>query len=222
MLPSFIARMSRPLTDDEKLARAEWERKRTELEARQEERRLEGMLASLGVKATTAKAVSSGRLDRTAALQGVEDQERFGRTFLLLSGGVGTGKTVAAASAAIAATKSGQRARFVKAGELSTQSSFGDAAEARMAELRRADVLVIDDLGLERLHDMWKQAFEDLIDHRWEEDLRTIITTNLPPTADAGRQSIRGVYGERVASRIRQKGLIVLCGTDDLRRTEAP
>jgi DNA replication protein DnaC len=219
LLPDFIKRFARPLTDEESAAFAEKERLYAELEAKQERRRLEDLLASLGVLSTTAKAVASGALQPNAALKGIADQEQLGRVFLVLSGGVVTGKTVAAAMAAIDAIRSGSRAQFVKAKTLSTLSSFGEEAQRRLAELKAVPVLVVDDLGLEQLHHHWKQMLEDLVDHRWEEDLRTIITTNLPPaTTSESQPSIRGVYGERIASRIRHKGLIVLCGTEDQRR----
>jgi hypothetical protein len=202
LLPDFIKRFARPLTDEESAAFAEKERLYAELEAKQERRRLEDLLASLGVLSTTAKAVASGALQPNAALKGIADQEQLGRVFLVID-----------------AIRSGSRAQFVKAKTLSTLSSFGEEAQRRLAELKAVPVLVVDDLGLEQLHHHWKQMLEDLVDHRWEEDLRTIITTNLPPaTTSESQPSIRGVYGERIASRIRHKGLIVLCGTEDQRR----
>lgn len=221
MLPSFIARMSRPLTDEEKLAMAEKDRKYAELEAKQEDRRLRELLATYGLGVRDVDLVMGGELEPTEALAAVREWGLGQQTFLLLSGGVGTGKSLAAASAVLEALKAYQRARFVSVADLS-RMCYGREAEERILAIQRTPLLVLDDLGREQLHDGWRPMFEGLIDHRWKNKLRTIITTNLPPNAGPNRQSIRGTYGERVADRIRHDCLIAKCVGESLRNAEAP
>ena len=45
--------------------------------------------------------------------------------------------------------------------------------------MKTIDVLVIDDLGKEKKSDWTRQTLFDVINHRYEHQLPTIITTNL-------------------------------------------
>ncbi len=58
------------------------------------------------------------------------------------------------------------------------------------------DVLILDDLGVEKTSDWVLQTLYTIIDRRYREELRTIITSNL------GIEEIREKLDDRIASRI--------------------
>jgi DNA replication protein DnaC len=64
--------------------------------------------------------------------------------------------------------------------------------------LREVPLLVLDDLGAERLTDWVTEALFRLINHRFEWRLRTVITTNYSPNEMAER------VGERTWWRVVQ------------------
>lgn len=165
--------------------------------------------------ARNVAALSGEQLRETAAIEGVRQREREGQTFLVLCGPVGVGKTFAAQLALKLAAEKGRTGHWARAVELTRLSLFDAADRARVEEMRTAAFLVIDDLGVETIHDPWVQTLDDVIDARYAARLPTVITTNLDP----GRLKER--YGARIADRIRHDGLVMSCGTESLRR-QAP
>jgi len=102
---------------------------------------------------------------------------------LLFYGGVGTGKTFAAAC--IANRLLSQRVpvvmtSFVKL--LETMQSFSEDDSALIARLNRAKLLIIDDLGAERSTDFALEKVYDIVDSRYRAKLPIILTTNLSMT----------------------------------------
>lgn len=102
---------------------------------------------------------------------------------LLFYGGVGTGKTFAAAC--IANHLLNQRipvimTSFVKLLESMQGSSEDDSA--LIARLNRAKLLIIDDLGAERSTDYALEKVYDIVDSRYRAKLPIILTTNLSMT----------------------------------------
>lgn len=87
---------------------------------------------------------------------------------------------------------------------------------ANLARLARTDMLAIDDLGTEPLEVLnygnVMSPIIDLLTQRYEEQLFTIITTNLTP------DMIRKVYGERIADRLCEMTEIVVFDNDSCRR----
>ncbi len=152
----------------------------------------------------------SAGLTQTPATKAVETFMDSGKTFLLLLGSPGAGKTLATAQAL-----SRQGGCFFRAVELARLSSYEAADRATMEQAHRTSLLVLDDLGAELLHDGWRPMLDELIDIRWGNQKRTIITTNL----DAATFKTR--YGERIADRIRDDGFVEKCG-DQSRRGKAP
>lgn len=127
------------------------------------------------------------------------------KSFLVLFGGVGSGK-----SAAAAWTLAGKgSAGFVRAAKLARISKFEDGGE--WEDALRVRWLVIDDLGTESVSDYWFERVNELLDSRYGDRLRTVITSNL------SKEEIKTKYGDRIASRIRDDGMVVGCGSDDLR-----
>lgn len=99
---------------------------------------------------------------------------------LLFYGGVGTGKTFAAAC--IANHLLGQRVpvvmtSFVKL--LDAMQGFKEDDGALIARLNRAKLLIIDDLGAERGTDFALEKVYNIVDSRYRARLPIILTTNL-------------------------------------------
>ncbi len=189
----------------------------------------ERFLTQCGIKPRAIRAL----LDNpTKTLAWVECQLMWdtpGRCFALLMGGVGTGKSVAAASLFLRLTRpkpvyceatkemlevdgwawgDGER---VRAHELAGMSYFG-ADRERARRLETVPLLAIDDLGAELLSDGFKAQLDALLDARHDAELRTVITTNLD-----GRM-FKERYGERIADRIRQDGQPISTGTVSMRK----
>ncbi len=102
---------------------------------------------------------------------------------LLFYGGVGIGKTFAAAC--IANHLLNQRipvimTSFVKL--LESMQGFSEDDSALIARLNRAKLLIIDDLGAERSTDYALEKVYDIVDSRYRAKLPIILTTNLSMT----------------------------------------
>lgn len=102
---------------------------------------------------------------------------------LLFYGGVGTGKTFAAAC--IANHLLNRRipvimTSFVKL--LESMQGFSEDDSALIARLNRAKLLIIDDLGAERSTDYSLEKVYDIVDSRYRTKLPIILTTNLSMT----------------------------------------
>lgn len=167
-------------------------------------------LQGAGVGSRAAKAWA-GSLKGTEAIKAVREWLNGDVCFLLLSGDVGCGKTVAAVEAI--ATHYG---RFWRAADASRLGAFGSEAGEELARMRSASLLVLDDLGTEFLADVWHANFDALVDYRYSEKKRTLLTTNLAP------ELFRERYGTRVADRIRHDGTVFRCGSTSMRRQQTP
>lgn len=105
---------------------------------------------------------------------------------LILFGPYGTGKTGGAVSVLYEAIKRGCRCRFVSARDLGRISfDFDSEQRQRWADLRRYQLVVIDEVATEKgsettSHEQTKtaRATSDLIRHRYDNELMTIVTTN--------------------------------------------
>ena len=156
-----------------------------------------------------ALAVWSSGMSETPALRAVNAFVGCAKTFLLLMGSTGVGKTVATAAALE------QGGVFVRAVELARLSVYDEQDRRRLRSVHRTHMLVLDDLGAELLHDAWRPMLDELMDIRYGNSLQTIITTNL----DVGTFKAR--YGQRIADRVRDDGMVELCGSRSLRGEDA-
>jgi len=133
------------------------------------------------------------------------------RPTLVLMGGTGAGKTVAA----VRAMHTRQRTQFIRALRIGAHfERWASDRESNVVALDLgADLLVVDDLGQEPIEDRRAMpAIEEVLDSRQSERTRTIITTNLSPDA------IRARYSDRICSRLAQNGRFVPVDDDDRRR----
>lgn len=102
--------------------------------------------------------------------------------------------------------------RFLSAVELflELKESFkGDGEKSILDKYTRPYVLLIDDIGAEKVTDWSRQVFYTLIDRRYVNMKPTIITSNLSMAEFAEK------FDDRVASRIADMGeIITLTGKD--------
>jgi len=139
---------------------------------------------------------------RTPALDAVRREPSV--WCVVLSGGVGTGKTVAAAwwGAQVAG------GRFATLPDLESRGRYDRAG---LASVERARRLVLDDLGAEHLNDSSRCLVDGLLDARYRAGNPIVITTNL-----TARQ-FRARYGERIVDRIRDGGRFVQVSGNSMR-----
>lgn len=135
---------------------------------------------------------------------------------LLLVGPTGTGKTYQAYAAVRALLGSGIRcsATFTTAADMyaSLRPRHGVDSEDEFARYATANVLVLDDLGAAKGSEWNEEVNYRLINHRYERELATVFTSNVPP------KDLPDVLGERVMSRLfEMTSIVALKGAD--RRT---
>lgn len=133
----------------------------------------------------------------------IEAWQRDDVGMMVLAGGVGVGKTVAAVWAMMAIPQNQHGAwgirRFRHISDL-CEMGFGDEERKERQQLRHAHVLVIDDLGTEHLTEKIQTMLDGLINARYEDTGATIITTNLPSEQFSAR------YGKRIYDRLCGRG----------------
>ena len=128
---------------------------------------------------------------------------------LILAGPTGTGKTYAAS----AALRAFGRGHFwpwpAAAGALLDPARRGEA----LTQMKTTGLLVLDDLGAEfQKEGGLVQAFlDEIIDHRYGNELATAITSNL--TAD----DLKTHLSARIVDRLREWGTVFECPGESLR-----
>jgi DNA replication protein DnaC len=121
---------------------------------------------------------------------------------LLLVGREGTGKTHVAVAILKEVIQKGYTGLYWNVPELFLElrrlmSDSGDVSEADLFdEASDADLLVLDDLGTERVSEYVLDRLYVLINGRYQNDTATIITTNRTP------EELRHQLGPRIASRL--------------------
>lgn len=201
--PLLAREWQEALAEDER--RREKEEREAEIKAQDEA--IPQRLIAMGCPRRAAEACRA--LKDTPALDAVRgflpDPDL---TFVLLVGFPGTGKTVAACS--VLRYHEPSRARFIRAADAAVMQAFGPEAEREWRKLCTVPLLVLDDLGVEAMNDWWRGRIEGLIDARYGDMLKTVITTNL------GTEQFKKVYGERIARRVREAGLVRAVGSKGL------
>jgi len=137
-----------------------------------------------------------------------------------LHGGTGAGKTyIAVAYLAYMSDKTLLKGRFINSTrlfiELRQSISRGDE-EVKLKEFTSNNILVIDDIGTEKLSDYTLQSWYYIINERYNNLLPTMLTSNLSLRILA---ETYGSIGDRIASRI-SSGLVVNIGDYDYRKVK--
>jgi DNA replication protein DnaC len=132
---------------------------------------------------------------------------------LLLIGPTGVGKTHYAWSVLRAVAETGTQLRWQMhtAADLyaSLRPRDGEDSHDTFQRVANAHLLVLDDLGAAKWTEWIEEITYRLINHRYEECLPSVFTSNLPPA------QLRDALGERVASRLTEMcDRIVLKGDD--------
>lgn len=138
---------------------------------------------------------------------------------LLLLGGTGVGKTFCAYGAVRALTASGVGCPWlaVTAADLYARlrPRHRIDPEAEFEKYLTIGLLVLDDLGAAKGSEWNEEINYRLINHRYENELPTLITSNVPP------KDLASALGERVASRLREMAQRVVLRGDDRRKAGA-
>lgn len=144
---------------------------------------------------------------------------------LVLNGGIGTGKTHQAYGALRRIAEAGPH-RFemiaTTAPDLYGKLRPGGSDKGSEHELKqyaRIQLLLLDDLGTEKLSEFTEEATYRIVNERYNACLPLIITTNLMIRAAPGEpQALTDRLGDRLASRLAQSAHIVTLAGPDLRR----
>jgi DNA replication protein DnaC len=148
---------------------------------------------------------------------------------LVLNGGIGTGKTHQAYGALRRIAEAGPN-RFemiaVTAPDMYGRLRPGGSekgSEYELKQLARIQLLLLDDLGTEKLSEFTEEATYRIVNERYNACLPLIITTNLlvRSPAGSGTPELVGRLGDRLASRLAETAHIVTLTGPDLRRQDA-
>lgn len=116
---------------------------------------------------------------------------------VLASPTVGNGKTYAAYAVGWAAHEAGQSVCARTAADLmAALRPTGDHDPEIWHTVTRCDLLLVDDLGQDRITEWTREQFHRLINERNAEGRRTIVTTNKGP------REIEETYGSAIADRL--------------------
>lgn len=183
--------------------RAEKQRLRTEREQVERERKYRAafdlQMNGIPVIAEVRDDIYSGALDRTDAVRAVDEWLATKTPFLVLRGGVGTGKTVASAYAIARTFGAYVPARRLRS--LVTRDTWdldgGNRERGNYDPFEASSLVVLDDLGAEADDAVkFNDALLELVEWRQVPGKRLIITTNLT------RDRIRERYDARFVDRL--------------------
>ena len=132
---------------------------------------------------------------------------------LFLYGERGTGKTNLAAIIANVRAKAGKPVFFASVPDLMAdiRGSFKDGSTSEVVQVvKETPFLVLDDLGAEKMTEWVGEQLFCIINHRYNELLQTVVTSNYSPaeiighmaTVDGKGNVIDDVQGQRIMSRI--------------------
>jgi len=134
-------------------------------------------------------------------------------TGLFLHGEKGTGKTKLAAIIANERARAGSPVLFASVPDLMAdiRASFASGGTSeRVQAVKNAPFLVLDDLGAEKMTEWVGEQLFCIVNHRYNECLQTVVTSNYNPTqiirrmatVDRGGNVIDDLQGQRIMSRI--------------------
>lgn len=138
---------------------------------------------------------------------------------LLLLGPTGVGKTYEAYGAIRDLSVTGVKAKWTAATAADIYAALRPRhlvdSETEFKRYADAALLVIDDLGAAKATEWTEEVNYRLINHRYEKELPTLITSNVPA------RELGQALGDRVASRLTEMCQRVVLKGDDRRRAAA-
>jgi hypothetical protein len=175
--------------------------------AKEEAERLTRRLAK-GTPIRLWPLLDSGELLVTEAMSAVTTFRDDQSSFLVLAGGLGTGKTVAGAW--LCDSHAGP-ALFLDSTEIARAPWYNNPGQGQWESV---DVLTIDDLGVEYVDakGWFLMVLDGVMNARYNRGVKTIITTNLT------LERFKGRYRERMMDRIHEAGRFVELKGPNLRR----
>lgn len=136
---------------------------------------------------------------------------------LLLLGGTGTGKTHAAIGALREYVRAGGDATpvMIPAPDLYAElrPKAGRGNDGVFERYAHSKLLFLDDIGAAKASEWVEEINYRLVNHRYNQQLPTIFTSNVPP------RELGAVLGERVASRLTEMCRLVALKGPDRRRS---
>ncbi len=145
----------------------------------------------------------------------VEDFKSYGSQSILMTGGVGLGKTHLASAIANKLIAKGKSVKYITAPEMFTsidKDRFGRLSEDEDVDFLGPDLLIIDDLGSECVTSFSVSALFSVLNSRYIEQKATVITTNLTP------RDFEAQYGDKIYSRIAGEYMILSFKGEDVRQ----
>ena len=136
-----------------------------------------------------------------------------GGSGVFLYGEKGTGKTKLAAIIANERARAGSPVLFASVPDLMAdiRSSFKDGTTSEAVQaVKNTPFLVLDDLGAEKMTEWVGEQLFCIVNHRYNERLQTVVTSNYSPTEIIGHMAtvdkrgnvIDDMQGQRIMSRI--------------------
>lgn len=153
------------------------------------------------------ESAALARMFPTTATKGVDAWLSGGKRWLVIGGGTGVGKSVAAA---YALTRSPGTGTWLSA-SLFVKMLGGFDAQQACDRVKHLDVVVVDDFGTEHMSDFAASVFHEVLAARHQNMNRTILTHNLK------RDVLRQRLGSRLADRIVSDCVYVECAGESLR-----
>lgn len=155
-------------------------------------------------------AVTDGNKGAVAAAKLMTAGEIGG---LFVYGVRGTGKTMLAAIIANERAKAGHPVLFASVPDLMAdiRGSFKDGSTSETVQaVKETPFLVLDDLGSEKMSEWVGEQLFCIVNHRYNERLQTVVTSNYSPTEIIGHMAtvdrrgnvIDDMQGQRIMSRI--------------------
>lgn len=147
---------------------------------------------------------------RDTAREAFEEWRQDGTRNLLIFGPVGTGKTHMAYAIARHAHMCDLPIRATSMVELLI--GLRPDGGATLSTFTEPAILLVDDLGAEKLTDWAFEQISAIVDYRWRNKLGTLVTSNLSPA------QLKAAIGERAWSRLQDGAVAVTLAGDDRRR----
>lgn len=135
--------------------------------------------------------------------------------WLILYGECGTGKSYAAAAIVNALLEKGHTARFTSLSIIERELWDADSKAEVYGNLSRCDLLVLDDLGVQRNTEYMNEILFNVLDDRLRSGKPMIVTTNLTP---ADILQPKDMAMQRIMSRLCEKSAPFKCEGKDRRK----